>query len=69
VQGREFARERGEMIWLEHGDERRYDVTFKVFSGTDEIAREVSRIEGIAKQPAEDYPATSGRHLPITGRS
>ena len=68
VQGREFAKERGEMIWLEHGDERRYDVSFKVFAGKEEIAREVSRIEGIAKQPSEDYPATSGRHLPISGR-
>ena len=68
VQGRAFARERGEMIWLEHGDERRYDVTFRVFSGKHEIAREVSRIEGIAKQPSDEYPATSGRHLPIEGR-
>ena len=68
VQGREFARERGEMIWLEHGDERRYDVTFRVFSGKEGIEREVSRIEGIAKQPTEEYPATSGRHLPISGR-
>lgn len=68
VQGRAFAAERGELIWLEHGDERRYDVTFRVFSGKDDIAREVSRIEGIAKQPAEEYPALSGRHLPIEGR-
>lgn len=69
VQGREFAKQRGETIWLEHGDGRRYDVTFRVFSGKDDIAREVTRIEAIAKQPGDDYPEVSGKHAPIKGRS
>ena len=33
VLGHEAARERGELIWLEHGEERRYDVTFRVLAG------------------------------------
>lgn len=68
VQGRGFARERGELIWLEHGEERQYDVTFKIFAGRQEIEREVSRIEAIVKQPQEDYPEVSGKHVAIEGR-
>jgi len=68
VQGRGFARERGELIWLEHGEERQYDVTFKIFAGKTEIEREVSRIEAIARQPQEDYPEVSGKHVAIGGR-
>jgi hypothetical protein len=68
VQGREFARERGELIWLEHGDSRHYDVSFKVFAGGDEIGREEARIRGIAEQPVDEYPELSGRHVAIEGR-
>jgi hypothetical protein len=65
VQGRAFARERDELIWLEHGEERRYDVTFRVLSGTEEIAREEARIRTIAKQPDVDYPEPSNVHVAI----
>ena len=68
VQGRDFARERGELVWLEHGDERRYDVTFRVLSGKDEIAREESRIRAVAVQPEDEYPAVSGTHVAIGGQ-
>jgi hypothetical protein len=30
VLGKDFARERGELIWLEHGEERRYDSVFRI---------------------------------------
>ena len=33
VLGEPFARERGEMIWLEHDEERRYDARFRVLDG------------------------------------
>lgn len=65
VQGRGFAKERGELIWLDHGDERRYDVTFRVLAGKDEISREESRIRAVAQQPEEEYPEVSGRHVAI----
>jgi hypothetical protein len=67
VLGHEAARERGELIWLEHGDERRYDVTFRVLAGKDEIAAAEKRITGIARQPAEDFPAPSNNHVPLGG--
>jgi len=63
------ARERGEMIWLEHGEERRYQATFKVLDGSAEIAAAESRIAGIARQPSEDFPPPSGLFHYLEGRS
>lgn len=67
VLGHQAANERGEMIWLEHGEERRYDVTFRVLAGKDEIAAAERRITGIARQPADDYPEPSNNHVPLRG--
>jgi len=69
VLGNLAARERGEMIWLMHGDERRYDATFRVLDGAAEIAATAARINAIAVQPAEDFPPPSGNHRRIEGRS
>ena len=44
VLGQGAARERGEMIWLEHGDERRYDTRFRILTSADEIAASEARI-------------------------
>lgn len=68
VFGKPFARQRDELIWLEHGDERRYDTRFVVLDGAQAIADAETRIRGIAAQPDEDYPDPSGNHLPIPGR-
>ena len=68
VLGNLAARERGEMIWLEHGDERRYDSTFRVLDGAAAIAGAEARIRAVSAQPDEDYPLPSGNHLPIGGR-
>jgi hypothetical protein len=69
VTGHGAARERGELIWLEHGDERRYDSTFRILVDAEAIAASEKRIVGVTKQPAEDFPQPSGNHLPIGGRS
>lgn len=69
VLGNQAARDRGEMIWLQHGDERRYDTTFRVLDGADAIAQSEARIRAIAQQPDEDYPMPSNRHVRIEGRS
>ncbi|WP_375449679.1 aldose 1-epimerase family protein [uncultured Devosia sp.] len=69
VLGNRAARDRGEMTWLEHADERRYDTMFRVLDGASAIAAVEARIVGIAMQPDEDYPAPSKNHLPIEGRS
>lgn len=59
VLGNAAARERGEMIWLEHGESRRYDVVFRVLDGAGDIAAAGRRIAAAASQPDEDYPEPS----------
>lgn len=54
------ARERGEMIWLEHNEERRYETTFRVLDGAAAIAAAEQRITAISPQPTEGYPVPSG---------
>ena len=67
VLGKDFARERDELIQLEHGDERRYDSVFRILPSAAAVADAVARIEGVARQPDEDYPAPSGNYPPING--
>ncbi len=69
VLGHGAARKRGELIWLGHGDERRYDTTFSILPDTESIAAAEKRITDIAAQPDADYPAPSGDFRPIGGRS
>ena len=65
VLGKAFARERDELIWLEHGDERRYDSVLRILDGSQAIAACEKRIRAIAVQPDNDFPSPSGRYLPI----
>jgi hypothetical protein len=60
VFGKDFARERGELIWLHHGEERRYDSVFRVLPDAGVVQDAVRRIEDVARQPDEDYPVPSG---------
>ncbi|MCR9138614.1 MAG: aldose 1-epimerase family protein [Alphaproteobacteria bacterium] len=69
VDGQGAARERGELIWLEHGDERNYETRFRVLEDSAQIAEAEQRISGIAEQPADDYPTPSSHFLPIGGRA
>jgi hypothetical protein len=68
VLGHGAARERGELIWLEHGDERRYDTTFRILPDADAIAASERRIRSLAEQPVDAFPRPTGNHLPIGGR-
>ena len=68
VLGKPFAKERGELIWLEHGEERRYDTILSILDGGDAIAAAERRIAAIARQPDEDFPEPSGTFAPIAGR-
>ncbi|TGU87425.1 DUF4432 family protein [Mesorhizobium sp. M00.F.Ca.ET.151.01.1.1] len=63
------ARERGEMIWLEHGESRAYDAVFRVLDGAGEIAAAEARIAAIARQPEQDYPQPSGNFPRLAGRT
>ena len=60
VPGHAFARERGELIVLKHGEERRYDLALRVLDGTGAIAAAEARIRAVGGQPEADYPEPSG---------
>lgn len=68
VLGNEFARKRGEMIWLEHGDTRNYGLKLKVLASASEIAACEQAITATQQQPADPYPAPSGIFRPLQGR-
>ncbi|MEG3164770.1 aldose 1-epimerase family protein [Sphingomonas sp. PB2P19] len=68
VLGKGFARERDELIWLEHGEDRHYDTVFTVLDGGDAIAAAEARIRAIHDQPGEDFPEPSNVYPPIRGR-
>jgi len=68
VFGKPFARERNELIWLEHDEERRYTTRFAVLDGAAAIAAAEQRIAAIAVQPADAFAQISGRWDTIAGR-
>ena len=69
VLGNLAARERGEMIFLEHAESRSYDSVFRVLDGADAIKAAEARIRGIAVQPSEDFPKPSNDFPSLGGRS
>jgi hypothetical protein len=69
VLGDNAARERGEMIWLEHGDTRSYQATFRVVDGAAGLRAAADRIAAIALQPEDEFPQPSGRFPRLAGGS
>lgn len=67
VLGNAAARERGEMIWLEHGEGRDYTATFRVLDGKAAITDAEARIAAAARQPEDDYPEPTGRFPALGG--
>ena len=65
VLGNLAARERGEMIWLEHGEHRSYDTVFRVLKDTSAMAASEARIRAIAEQPTSDFPEPSQHFAPL----
>jgi hypothetical protein len=59
VLGKRFAKERNELIWLEHGETREYTTRLSVLEGPSIQAVE-ERIRAIVEQPPEEYPPLSG---------
>ena len=59
--GRDFAKERGELIVLAHGEERSYDLVLTALDGQGAVAAAEARIRAVGPQPDEDYPEPSGR--------
>lgn len=67
VFGKPFAKERAELIWLEHDEQKSYTTRFAVLDGAGEIAACERRIRAIAQQPQEDYPAPTGQWENLSG--
>ncbi|TYC90451.1 DUF4432 family protein [Novosphingobium sp. BW1] len=67
VHGKDFARERGELIELDHGEERIYETVLRVLPDADAVSAAIARIEDCARQPAEDYPAPTGNFPSLAG--
>lgn len=61
VLGKPFAKERGELIWLEHGEQRSYTTRFQVLGDGDDIAAAEARIAAISPPTADDYPEVTDR--------
>jgi hypothetical protein len=68
VLGNGAARDRGEMIWLQHDECCQYDTEFSILTNNEDIAAAESRITGISAQPQEDFPEPSGSFYPIGGK-
>lgn len=68
VLGNQFARGRGEMIWLGHGDSRCYNVRFRILTNADEIAESEAAIKATQQQPIDPFPTPSGHFRTIPGR-
>ena len=62
VLGKEFARERNEIIWLEHNDERNYHTIFRVHEGAKELNALRNRIQSLHVQPTDPYPELTGQY-------
>lgn len=67
VLGNTAARERGEMIWLDHDEGCDYAATFRVLDGEAAISDAAARIAAVARQPDDDYPEPTGRFPALTG--
>ena len=65
VLGKEFARERGELIWLEHGDERTYHTVFAIHEGADELNSLRNSIESVQRQTQDRYPEVTNDYSDI----
>ena len=61
VLGDQAARQRGEMIWLRHGESRSYEAVFSVLDGAEAIAATEARIAQVARQPEDGFPQPSGQ--------
>jgi hypothetical protein len=56
ARGREFAKGRDELRWLEHGEERQYTTTFKVLEDNRQIDHFVKRVISIQAPPKGEFP-------------
>jgi len=65
VRGRRFAEERGELIWLDHDEQRLYETTFSILDGGAALGAAEARIRGVMPQHDEDYPQPTDHFPPL----
>jgi hypothetical protein len=68
VLGRRFAEERGELMFLEHGETRRYRMRLSVLDGAEAIAAARRDIAALHAPPADFTPPT-GNFPELGGRA
>lgn len=60
VLGKRAEVEGGEVLWLEHGEERNYHTRLTVLDSRESMRLVEERIRQIARQPEEDFPTPTG---------
>jgi len=55
--GRAHAEEHGELAWLDHGDERKYDLRFSVLAGAKEIDEFEAAVRSLVPDPPDPFIA------------
>ncbi len=60
VLGKLYAREQGQLRWLDHGEGCSYTTRIGVVDGSEALRALRERIESICRQPAADYPSITG---------
>lgn len=65
VSGHRAARDAGELIWLDHGQAREYQVTLRVLADPTQINEALNRITAITRQPTDPYPEPSNTFFRI----
>ncbi|ORM71270.1 DUF4432 domain-containing protein [Pantoea rwandensis] len=60
VLGKNFARDRNEVRWLEHRESYAYDLEIDVLHSAKSIAAAVDEVYAICRQPDEQYPRPEG---------
>ena len=68
VLGRKFAEQRGELMFLEHGETRHYRTRLSVLDGAAAIAAARREIEALHAPPADFTPPT-GNFPELGGRA
>jgi Domain of unknown function (DUF4432) len=67
VRGRRFAEERGELMFLEHGETRHYRTRLSVLDGADAIAAARRDVEAL-HAPPDDFSAPTGEFAALRDR-
>ena len=69
VLGKNFARERNEVRWLEHRESYRYDLEIEILHKAETIEAQIGAIDAICRQPQEKFPQPEENWFDLTDYS